>query len=224
MGKRTEKRTNERTEKQSDLRDQTEARILRCAIEVFAESGYAGSSLANIADRAGLSKQNLLYYFSSKQALYLCVLDQILDQWLEKMDILADESQEPASLLRSYIAAKLRFSREQPQASRVYAMEVISGAPVYGHAMQKKIQPLMQKDIAIFERWISEGKMAALNPAHLLFSIWAMTQSYADFSTQMGLVLGHTALQEQDFQAAEDLITDLVLSRLHSNPTVPQRA
>lgn len=216
MDRRTKKRTNERTDRQSDLRDQTEARILRCAIDVFAESGYAGSSLANIADRAGLSKQNLLYYFSSKQTLYHCVLDQILDQWLEKMDILADESQEPANLLRSYISAKLRFSREKPQASRVYAMEVISGAPMYGFAMQEKILPLMQKDIAIFERWISEGKMAQLNPAHLLFSIWAMTQSYADFSTQMGLVLGQTVLQEKDFQAAEQLITDLVLSRLQS--------
>ncbi|MFZ6656701.1 TetR family transcriptional regulator C-terminal domain-containing protein [Undibacterium sp. TJN19] len=201
-------------EKLTRSRDALEARILLAAVEVFAEAGYAGSALASIAERAGISKQNLLYYFSTKQILYKKVLDQVLDQWLERMNILADPTQDPAQLLRSYIRAKLRFSREQPQASRVYAMEVISGAPVYAETMRNKILPLLQKDIAVFEAWIAAGKIAAVNTTHLLFAIWAMTQSYADFAAQMSLVLGHSPLNENDFQDAENMIVEMVLGRV----------
>lgn len=195
-------------------RDVHEARIVQHAIEVFAEAGYAGTALATVAERAGLSKQNLLYYFATKRILYQRVLDDVLDQWLDRMNILTEPGQEPADLLRSYIRAKLRFSKEQPQASRVYAMEVIGGAQFYGDSMREKILPMLQKDIAVFETWIAEGKIADLNPTHLLFAIWAMTQSYADFGTQMSLVLGHTPLSEQDFEEAEKFIVDMVLARI----------
>lgn len=195
-------------------RDALEARIMQAAVEVFAEAGYAGTALASIAERAGLSKQNLLYYFPTKQILYEKVLDQVLDQWLDRMNILADPEQDPATLLRNYIRAKLRFSREQPQASRVYAMEVISGAPVYAETMRNKILPLLQKDIAVFEAWMAAGKITAVNTTHLLFAIWAMTQSYADFAAQMSLVLGHSPLDENDFTEAETMIVEMVLSRV----------
>lgn len=203
---------NDNTDKPQ--REVLEQKILRAATEVFAETGYAGSSLAAIAELAGLSKQNLLYYFPTKQALYHRVLDQVLDQWLDRMDSLADSQLEPELLLRQYIGAKLRFSREQPQASRVYALEVISGAAEYGEAMRDKILPRLQKDIAAFERWIAEGKIAPVNPTHLLFAIWAMTQSYADFGRQIELITGHNMASECEYQQAEALITELVLQRL----------
>lgn len=195
-------------------RDVHEARIIQTAIEVFAEAGYAGTALAAIADRANLSKQNLLYYFPTKPFLYQRVLDFVLDQWLDRMNILAQEEQEPAELIRAYIRAKLQFSKEQPQASRVYAMEVIGGAQFYAESMREKILPMLQKDIAVFERWIAQGKIASINPTHLLFSIWAMTQSYADFATQMSLVLGHAPLNDEDFEVAEQSIIEMVLARL----------
>ena len=206
---------DKRVEPLLNQRDQIEARIIQCATEVFSVSGFAGTSVAAIAEHAGISKQNLLYYFANKQVLYQTVLDQVLDQWLERMDILADPTQEPEQLLRSYIKAKLCFSREQAHASRVYAMEVISGAQTYSESMREKIIPFLKKDIAIFESWIAQGKIAAVNPTHLLFLIWAMTQSYADFSAQMSLVLGHQPLQSADFDEAEKLICELVLQRLH---------
>src|SRR5689334_928561 len=109
-------------------RDRLEADIAAEAVRVFAECGYEGTSIATIAENAGLSKQNLMYYYPSKQALYRRVLDDVLDDWLERMSHLADPDKEPQDVLRAYIQAKLAFSREQPCASRVYAMEVIAGA------------------------------------------------------------------------------------------------
>lgn len=195
-------------------RDRLEADIVAEAVRVFAASGYEGASVAAIAENVGLSKQNLMYYFPTKQVLYQRVLDDVLDEWLARMANIAEPDGEPADVLRAYIRAKLDFSREHPLASRVYAMEVISGAPVYGAQIRERVVPLVRKDIDVFKRWIAEGRIAPVNATHLLFAIWAMTQSYADFSAQMKLVLGREELAQQDFREAEDTITRMVLASI----------
>jgi len=197
-------------------RDKVEAAILLEAVRLFAECGFEGTSVATVAERAGLSKQNLMYYFPSKQALYRRVLDNVLDDWLERMASLADagkaSGEKPGDVLRAYVRAKLRFSREQPLASRVYAMEVIGGAKLYGEQIRERVVPLLRADIGVFERWIAEGRIAPVNATHLMFAVWAMTQSYADFSAQMALVLDRDGLVQQDFDDAERLITSMVLA------------
>src|SRR5450830_77977 len=206
-------------------RDRLEADILEQAVRVFAESGYEGASIATIAERAGMSKQNLMYYFPTKQQLYQRVLDDVLDDWLARMDKLASAAVGEAvseyaaqDMLRAYIAAKLRFSREQPWASRVYALEVINGAPLYGGQIRERVVPLLRKDIAMFEAWSMAGKIAPVNATHLMFAIWAMTQSYADFSAQMTLVLDREELTQKDFDDAEALIVQMVLAVVAMKP------
>lgn len=193
-------------------RDQLEADIIERATNIFSENGYEGSSLAELAEEAGLSKQNLLYYFPTKQALYLRVLDEVLGEWLERMDMLNEKQDDPTAALTSYIEAKLKYSKERPWGSRVFATEIISGLPLYGEHMETKLLPFIRKDIALFERWIAEGKIAPVNATHLLFSIWAMTQSYADFAAQMSLVLGRKPLNDEDYQDALKLISQMVLA------------
>ena len=204
-------------------RDKVETAILGEAVRQFAECGYEGTSIATVAERAGLSKQNLMYYFPTKQALYQRVLDNVLDDWLARMATLADPGKEPGDVLRAYVRAKLQYSREQPLASRVYAMEVVSGAKLYADQIRRRVIPLLRADIAVFERWIAEGKIAPVNATHLLFSIWAMTQTYADFSAQMTLVLDRDQLQQSDFDDAERLITGMVLAAvgLQDKPCQP---
>ncbi|RZA31472.1 MAG: TetR/AcrR family transcriptional regulator [Lysobacteraceae bacterium] len=197
-------------------RDKLESAILAAATRLFAECGFAGTSIATVAERAGISKQNLLYYFPTKNSLYQRVLDDVLDDWLERMAHLADARGEPAEVLRAYVAAKLRFSREQPWASRVYAMEVIGGAKFYGEQIRARVVPLLRRDIEVFERWMLEGRIARVDATHLLFALWAMTQSYADFAAQMSLVLDKPELGGGDFDDAERLIGDLVVRALAS--------
>ena len=193
-------------------RDKLETDILAEAVRVFAESGYEGASVATIAENAGLSKQNLMYYFPTKQALYERVLDSVLDDWLERMDKLADQARDPGDVLRCYIQAKMRFSREQPLASRVYALEVIGGAQLYGQQIRARVLPLLRKDIEVFEGWIRAGRIAPVNATHLLFAIWHMTQAYADFAAQMNLVLNRKQLSDEDFDDGEALIVNMVLA------------
>lgn len=202
-------------------RDNLEADILAQAVRVFAEYGYEGTSVATIADSVGLSKQNLLYYFPTKRALYKRVLDDVLDAWLERMRLLADENKSPEEALRAYVAAKLRFSRENPWGSRVYGLEVITGARIYAPEIRQKVLPWLRKDIEVFEKWIADGKIAPINATHLLFTIWAMTQSYADFAVQMTLVLDKRKLARRDYDAAEKLIIDMVLAAVAIKPAPP---
>jgi TetR/AcrR family transcriptional regulator len=200
-------------------RDKLEADIAAVAVRVFAECGYEGTSIAAIADAAGLSKQNLMYYYPTKQALYQRVLDDVLDDWLARMESLADEQHDPRDVLRAYVQAKLRFSREQPWASRVYAMEVIGGAQLYGAQIKSRVVPLLRKDIEVFEKWITAGRIAPINATHLIFMIWAMTQSYADFSAQMALVLERKQLTRKDYDDGEATIVRMVLAAI----SLPER-
>ncbi len=198
-------------------RDKLESAIIKAATRLFAECGYEGTSIAAVAERTGISKQNLFYYFPTKQGLYQRVLDDVLDDWLERMAKLADAGGEPSDVLRAYVAAKLRFSREQPWASRVYAMEVIGGAKFYGEQIRARVVPLLRRDIEVFERWMADGRIARVDATHLLFALWAMTQSYADFSAQMALVLDKPELTGTDFEDAERLIGDLVVRAVVAN-------
>ena len=197
--------------------------IVARAEEIFAQHGFQGASVADIADRVGISKQNLLYYFPTKEALYKRVLDGVLDEWLERMSALADAGTDPEAALRAYIGAKLRYSRERPAGSRVYANEIISGAPLYGLEIKRRVVPALRAQAETLNRWMLERRIEPIDSLHLMFVIWAMTQTYADFSRQMELVVGKDALGRDDFAAAEEIVTRLVLRALGIASPVPSR-
>ena len=117
----------------------------------------------------------------------------------------------PETALRKYIAGKLRFSREHPYDSRVYANEVISGAPLFAQEIRDRVVPALQADIAVFNRWAELGICRPIDAAHLMVVLWASTQAYADFASQISLVLGKAELEPSDFAAAETLLVDMVL-------------
>ncbi len=198
-------------ERRSDTRERLEQEILEAAKRLFAQRGYGGVSLDHIAREVGTAKQNLLYYFSSKESLYRRVLHGVLDVWLSYMAAIAHNADDPEMALRKYIAGKLRFSREHPFDSRVYANEVIAGAPLFAQEIRDRVLPALQADIAVFNRWAELGVCRPVAAAHLMVVLWASTQAYADFASQICLVLGKSELEAPDFDAAEALLVDMVL-------------
>jgi TetR/AcrR family transcriptional regulator len=197
--------------KVSIAREKLEQDILAAAKRLFAQRGFGGVSLDHVAKAVGASKQNLLYYFPSKEALYRRVLHGVLDVWLSYMEALSQRPDDPEQALRDYIAGKLRFSREHPDDSRVYANEVISGAPLFAAEIAERVIPALQADVAIFNRWAERGLCRQVDGRHLMVLLWASTQVYADWSSQISLVLGKKELDEADFATAEALIVDMVL-------------
>lgn len=201
------------TRKPTAARLRKEQHILDTAELHFAQYGFEGASLDLIAQTAGLSRHNLLYYFPNKEALYLRVLGDVLTQWLEGMsDLLRGD--DPAEALRIYIRAKLQSSRERPHGSKVFTREVMAGAPRFGAAIQAQVGPALAADVEAFEHWVERGLIARVNFTHLMFILWSVTQAYADQQAQFALLLGRPALSTEDFDAAAELIYRLVIRGL----------
>lgn len=191
-----------------------EQKIRDAAEIIFAEHGFNGASLETIAEKAGLSKQNMLYYFPSKESLYQHVLKHILDLWIEKMALMEQAGDTPATMLENYIRGKLELSRQRPYGSKVFANEVISGAAHLQVYLENDLLPQLVADIELVRSWIDGGEMDPIDPEHLFFTIWASTQTYADFSAQVSLALGKDELDAEDFQRAGDFLTHVLLKGL----------
>lgn len=163
--------------------------ILEAALEVFSSQGFRGSTLDQIAQAAGLSKPNLLYYFPSKEAIHAELLAGLLDSWLAPLRAL-DPQGEPREEILGYMRRKLEMSREMPRESRLFANEMLQGAPRVGPALLEELRTLVDEKATVIRTWIEQGRLAPVDPHHLIVSIWALTQHYADFDVQVRAVLG----------------------------------
>ncbi len=196
--------------KTGQIRARNKARIMSAAEEVFAGKGYDGATTAEIALKAGLPKANVHYYFSTKEAIYRAVIDNILDLWLEPFQRITEDD-DPAEALSMYIRTKVMLSRDRPLASRIYANEIIRGAPILADYLGKDLREWVAEKSEVLRKWADKGLMDPVEPAHLLFLIWASTQHYADFQAQAKAVLHHRDLTEDDFETAVETITRVVL-------------
>ncbi len=162
--------------------------ILEAALDVFSQYGFRGSRLDQIAQAAGLSKPNLLYYFPSKEAIHAELLTCLMDTWLDPLRAL-DPGGDPREEILAYMRRKLTMSREYPRESRLFANEILQGAPRIRAAITGELKALVDEKAALIRRWAERGAIAPVNPHHLIFSIWALTQHYADFEVQVRLIL-----------------------------------
>ena len=191
-------------------RDST-ASILAAAERVFSRRGFDGARMAEIAAEAGLPKANLHYYFGTKERLYRAVLEDIIRQWLDAAADWFAPDRHPAEALAGYVRAKLTDARARPGASRIFAGELLRGAPLLMPFLADELRRRVAEMAAVIEHWTAQGRMEPVAPAHLFFCIWAMTQTYADFDVQIRAVLGPGADEATIFAAAEATVTRLVL-------------
>jgi TetR/AcrR family transcriptional regulator len=163
--------------------------ILEAALEVFSTLGFNGATLDQLAEAAGLSKPNLLYYFPSKDALYRTLLERLLDTWIDPLRRL-DPDGDPRVEIRAYVRRKIEMARDLPRESRLFANEVVHGAPHIADVLAGPLRALVDEKAAVIRAWARAGRIAPVDPYHLIFTIWAATQHYADFDVQVRAVLG----------------------------------
>ncbi|WP_120501205.1 TetR family transcriptional regulator C-terminal domain-containing protein [Roseovarius sp. EL26] len=168
-------------------REKTQS-ILEAALDVFSDNGFRGSTIDMIAVRAGLSKPNILYYFDSKEAIHKALLAGLLETWLAPLQEM-DEDGDPIEEICKYVALKLKMSQHFPRESKLFANEVLQGAPHILTEIEGGLKDLVSSKARAITRWAEEGKIANVDPYHLFFSIWATTQHYADFDIQIRSVL-----------------------------------
>lgn len=176
-------------ERKTRIQSQNEQIILDAALEVFSAYGYRGGTIDQIAARCGLSKPNLLYYFRRKDDIYEAVLERTLGDWLEPLRQL-DATADPVTELTRYISAKLDMTFGNPAASRLFANEVLHGAPHIGPFLKGPLKELVEAKALVIRRWVAEGKLRPVEPTHFIFAIWAVTQHYADFAAQVEAIAG----------------------------------
>lgn len=183
---------------------------MQAALDLFAQNGVTGTSIEQIAERADVSKSNLLYYFNSKEQVYFDVVNHLLSTWLTPLQQFSVE-QDPIATLSNYIRVKLEQSRDNPAESKLFCMEVVQGAPHLINELQKPLKDLVLAKTAVIDSWIAQGKLKPVDPYHLIFSIWAITQHYADFNVQIKAVTGKDLNNPKFFKEALEHIQRIVL-------------
>ncbi|MDB5828974.1 MAG: rutR [Variovorax sp.] len=198
--------------------------ILAAALGLFSRFGLHGTSVDQVAARADVSKSNLLYYFANKEELYVSVLRELLAVWLEPLRGFSAE-QDPREAIGHYIRRKLVISRDQPDASRLFCLEMIQGAPLLRDELGREMRDLVDRKSDVIREWVAAGKLAPVDPHHLIFALWATTQHYADFSVQVQAITGRTlddpAFFEETVENVQRIVLQGILSAVSAVPSGP---
>ncbi len=195
----------------AETREENERRILLAAEKVFALHGFKGSTTNQIACEASLPKANIHYYYATKLDLYKCVLEDILQDWMQAARFFETHAGSTVALSR-YVEAKMDLSRRRPYGSRVWAKEIISGAPVMQEALSSTLKTWVDECETTINRWVAERKINAVDAKALLYMIWATTQHYADFDRQIELLNNGRSLSDQEFAEKKQQVTALILA------------
>ncbi len=201
----------EAVKKKTRIQQHNERKILNAAEVVFAKSGFDGATIDAISDRARISKPNLHYYFRTKRILYLAVLGRVLGRWLAPLATL-DPGGDPATELARYIAAKLELTRRYPTSSRVFANEILHGAPELAAYLRTDLRHVVETKTRVIAEWIKAGRLVEVDPLHLLFLIWAATQHYADFAPQVKALMDVKRLGEAEFRSVQHSLAAIILN------------
>jgi TetR/AcrR family transcriptional regulator len=202
-----------KTQRRTRIQEEKEERILDAALDVFSSNGFRGSTIDQIAEAAGMSKPNLLYYFRTKEAIHRQLIDRVLFTWLEPLRAF-DADGNPESEIRSYIRRKLEMARDFPRQSRLFANEVLQGAPHIEGELKGPLKELVDEKADVIRGWARAGKITKCDPYHLIFSIWSTTQHYADFDVQVRAVLGQASAGEGRFEDAARFLEQLFMDGL----------
>jgi TetR/AcrR family transcriptional regulator len=199
--------------KKTRIKIRNEEKIRVAALKLFSAYGFHGTTMEKIAELADMSQPNLHNYFKTKADLYEAVLNDILTVWVDPIGSL-DVEGDPETELRFYIVKKVEMARKYPEASRIFAGEMLQGAPILMHHLKGPLRMKVRAFSTVIESWIRQGKIRPVDPVHLIFMIWGSTQHYADFMPQIRAVMDVARLNKSDFDAAAESICAIILRGL----------
>tara|TARA_R110000744_G_scaffold57402_2_gene120574 strand:- start:204 stop:830 length:627 start_codon:yes stop_codon:yes gene_type:complete len=195
---------------EGSIRQKNKAIIFDAAKKEFVTYGFKGASIKRIAERANIARANIHYYFKDKTDLYQQLLSNIIAVWNRDYDTLNIDN-DPKEVLSAYIRAKVMHSKNDPDASRIFASELIHGAPVLNEYLNNDFKIWLNSKVMIIESWVKQGLIDPVNPHHLLFLIWSSTQHYADFNVQVVAALDKDAMNDEDFEEVVASLTQIIL-------------
>ena len=192
------------------IRARNEAKILRAAVGLFAAKGFDGTRFTDIAERSGLPKANVYYYFPTKERVYAALIEQVIEGWDQAFEHIVSE-REPREAIEAYVRAKIEYSRRYTAESRFFANEILRGARFLTRRHRRHMREVTSERAAVVEEWIRRKKMAPVDPRHFFTMLWAATQFYADFESMAAHTLQERRLTRRDYAAAAETIATVVL-------------
>ena len=208
--------------KTGKIRERNSENILAAAEQEFVLHGFKGTSMQAIADRAGVPKANIHYYFKNKANLYRTLLESILGMWNEVLADMSPES-DPAFILERFIRTKVALAFNKPNSSKIFAMEIIQGAPYLKDYISVDMRQWVKEKASVIHSWIEQGKMRPIDPQHLIFMIWSTTQHYADFEIQVLEVANKRQYDDDDIAQVSDFLVDMILTGSGLTPAAPRQ-
>lgn len=200
--------------KRSKAKLDKENAIMQAALELFSRHGVKGTRVEKIAALAKVSKTNLLYYFNSKEQLYIAVMQRLLEVWLAPLASF-NEEQDAIESINDYIRVKLELSRDHPAESRLFCMEMLHGAPLLQDQLKSPLKELVDSKAAVINAWIAADKLAPVDPYHLIFTIWSTTQHYADFRVQIESITDKSLDDSDFFESTLKNLQNIILQGVH---------
>jgi AcrR family transcriptional regulator len=149
-------------------------RLLEAGLKHFANQGYAGTSVQEIIDEAGVTKPTLYYYFQSKAGLFQALVDRALDERLQLMRAAAPPGKETADQLTDILAAVSHLAARKPDHLRL-CFAIAFAAPGEFPAELKRHDKMIETYLFLREIVVLGLKRGALDQT---FTVDELTQSY----------------------------------------------
>jgi TetR/AcrR family transcriptional regulator len=193
------------------IRKINEERITAAAISAFANKGAHGATIAEIAASLNMPTATVHYYFRNKDTLYDAVLQQIVHLWFSKIAGIEDGA-DPLAEIEKYVRSKMEFSRSYPEASRIFATDILGGHANILKKLKSEIRPIVAKKCKLIARWIEKGQIRPIDPLNLFFIIWGVTEFYANFASEIGVFFGGKPMPDAEFEKAVEAVVAIVVN------------